>query len=66
MSNPRKPLTDAFNSFAHVLFGYAAPQLPFITPVFLLYQIMTPNKDTITDIIEFTMGFIVSKNKLLS
>lgn len=57
-----RPLfTDGFNSFAHVMLGYFSYNYPTITPIFLVYQLTTRNKDTITDITEFIFGHFFNK-----
>ena len=52
--------TDGVNSFIHFILGLISYIFPIITPVFLLYQFTAhPDKNTIIDLSEFAIGYIV-------
>lgn len=56
----RSLFSDGYNSVIHVLLGFLSAHEPMIIPFFLGYQMYQYHEydNTITDIGEFTIGFI--------
>ena len=55
----RKIFTDGFNSFVHVgLGGVSAYGYPLFAPLFLGYQLITVNENTLIDLMEFMLGYV--------
>jgi len=48
--------TDGINSVAHFGVGVASFYYPLLAPSFILYQFVTPDENTLTDLAEFAMG----------
>lgn len=49
-------MSDGLNSLSHVLFGGMAYFKPIITPIFLVYQFATMDKNVFVDVAEFVVG----------
>jgi len=50
--------TDKWNSFWHFFFGLISLKLPFIIPIFILYQALQGKANEIIDMIEFFIGLL--------
>ena len=54
----RDLFTDGWNSFWHFVFGLVGFYSPFVTILFILYQLKDPFETNITiDLTEFLIGF---------
>jgi hypothetical protein len=54
----RNILTDGFNSFWHVAFGFMTVWIWWIAPAFILYQILEKkDKNLLVDLTEFALGY---------
>jgi hypothetical protein len=53
----RYPFTDRWNSLWHFLFGMVAVYIPFIIPLFLIYQGIQGKPNDLIDVLEFICGF---------
>lgn len=52
--------TDGWNSFWHLFFGIIASKINILIPVFIIYQLLDiHNKNTMVDILEFFIGFVI-------
>jgi hypothetical protein len=54
----RAPFTDGWNSVWHVVFGFIASYEPMLTPLFIAYEVFTPDDNTLIDLSEFGVGFV--------
>ena len=62
MKQQRKLFTDGWNSFWHVFFGVIAVRFSIAIPIFIAYQLIDyKDVNLMVDIIEFFIGFIVSR-----
>ena len=57
-----RPLfTDGWNSMWHFIFGVVAIYVPFIIPVFVLYQVIDwYDENMMIDLLEFFIGYVIS------
>jgi hypothetical protein len=57
-----RPLfTDGWNSMWHFIFGVLAIYVPFIIPVFVLYQVIDwYDENMMIDLLEFFIGYVIS------
>jgi hypothetical protein len=57
-----RPLfTDGWNSMWHFIFGILAIYVPFIIPVFVLYQVIDwYDENMMIDLLEFFIGYVIS------
>jgi hypothetical protein len=57
-----RPLfTDGWNSIWHFVFGVVAIYVPFIIPVFVLYQVIDwYDENMMIDLLEFFIGYVIS------
>ena len=58
---PRRLFTDGVNSLAHFSFGIISYFYPFSIPVFVLYQLATPDENTFIDLTEYGFGLALGK-----
>jgi hypothetical protein len=57
----RSLFTDGWNSIWHVVFGILAIYIPFIIPVFVIYQVIDwYDENMMIDLLEFFIGYVVS------
>ena len=51
---------DGWNSFWHIVFGILAVKIHILIPLFIIYQLLDiSNKNTMVDILEFFIGFVI-------
>lgn len=58
---PRGLGTDGFNSVAHGVFGYLANTYSIIYPLFISYQLLSKDENTVVDLSEFFIGNVLGR-----
>lgn len=55
----RYPFTDGWNSFWHLAFGALSVVIPYISPLFLLYQfVLFYDPNSVIDTLEYGIGIL--------